>query len=86
MEELNSFQCIDFIEKNIRICFRGIGTGEEKDGNYRLLYITSVEFSTAMPMWLIAPPNTEDWPNSPQESMVQFCLAMTHSQGQLVEL
>lgn len=50
MEELNSFQCIDFIEKNIRIRFRGIGTGEEKDGNYRLLYITSVEFSTAMPM------------------------------------
>lgn len=84
MEELNSFQCIDFIEKNIRICFRGIGTGEEKDGNYRLLYITSVEFSTAMPMWLIAPPNTEDWPNSPLErhGIVLSC----HSQGQLVEL
>lgn len=53
------------LKKNIRICFRAIGTREEKDGNYRLLYITSVEFSSAMTMWLMAPPYTEEWPNSP---------------------
>lgn len=37
--------------------------GEEKDGNYRLLYIIFVEFFIVMFMWLIVFFNIEDWLN-----------------------